>query len=82
MNDLAAVLDQWSRAAERLLWDRPWTSVFEPDDSSGRWFGGGELNAAANLVDRHDRPCAGRDRCLDLVHELTSYPINRTLVSN
>src|SRR5438270_909414 len=53
MNDLGAVLDQWSRAAGQLLWDRPWTSVFEPDDSSGRWFVGGELSAAANLVDRH-----------------------------
>jgi acetyl-CoA synthetase len=53
MNDLGAVLDQWSRAAGRLLWDRPWTSVFEPDDSSGHWFVGGELSAAANLVDRH-----------------------------
>jgi acetyl-CoA synthetase len=50
-------LAQWSEAAGRLSWDRAWTTVFEPDGPSGRWFVGGELNAAVNCVDRH---AAGR----------------------
>src|SRR3954466_8865397 len=59
MNDPEPFLGRWSQAAEQLLWDRDWTSIYEPDGSSGRWFVGGELNAAVNLVDRHAARHAG-----------------------
>jgi len=38
-----------------LLWSRPYDTVFEPTDAvpGGRWFSGGELNAAFNCLDRH-----------------------------
>jgi acetyl-CoA synthetase len=53
MSDPERFLSQWSEAAGHLAWDRPWTAVFERDGPSGRWFVGGELNAAVNCVDRH-----------------------------
>jgi acetyl-CoA synthetase len=53
MSDPARCLTQWSEAAGRLSWDHAPTAVFEPDGRSGRWFVGGELNAAVNCVDRH-----------------------------
>jgi acetyl-CoA synthetase len=53
MSDPGRFLSRWSEAAGRLAWDRPWTTVFEPDGPCGRWFVGGELNAAVNCVDRH-----------------------------
>jgi acetyl-CoA synthetase len=48
-----AALGRWSEAAEHLVWDRRWTDVFESTGGPGRWFVGGELNAAVNCVDRH-----------------------------
>ena len=53
MSDPERFLSQWSEAAGHLAWDHPWTAVFERDGPSGRWFVGGELNAAVNCVDRH-----------------------------
>ncbi|HEU5450106.1 MAG TPA: acetyl-coenzyme A synthetase N-terminal domain-containing protein, partial [Acidimicrobiia bacterium] len=52
-DDCNAALARWAEAAERLVWDRRWTSVFEPTGRSGRWFVGGEINAAVNCIDRH-----------------------------
>jgi acetyl-CoA synthetase len=57
VSDSERFLTQWSEAADRLAWDHAPTAVFEPDGPSGRWFVGGELNAAVNCVDRH---AAGR----------------------
>ena len=59
--DAGAALARWAEAAETLVWDRRWSSLFEPAGGSGRWFAGGALNAAVNCVDRHlpdraDRP--------------------------
>ncbi|WP_435320433.1 acetate--CoA ligase [Haloarchaeobius sp. TZWSO28] len=42
----------WRRAADQLTWSRQYDSVLSTDDDI-RWFPGGELNAAANCVDRH-----------------------------
>ena len=52
-DDCNAALARWAEAAERLVWDRRWSNVFEPTGRSGRWFVGGELNAAVNCIDRH-----------------------------
>src|SRR5688500_16725679 len=46
-------LARWSEAAETLDWDSRWTTLFEASGRSGRWFVGGELNAAVNCLDRH-----------------------------
>ena len=49
----------WERAAARLEWSRPWHTALEWDPPAGdeipaaRWFVGGQLNVAANCLDRH-----------------------------
>ena len=46
--------DCWSAAADLLAWETPYTEVL--DDSNPpfyEWFADGELNAAANCLDRH-----------------------------
>ena len=52
-DDCNAALTRWAGAADHLVWERRWTAVFEPSGRSGRWFVGGELNAAVNCIDRH-----------------------------
>ncbi|MDS1270826.1 AMP-binding protein [Lipingzhangella sp. LS1_29] len=52
---------RWTRAAEELVWDTPWSRLYTPEEPYGRWFTGGRLNIATNCVDRHaeregDRP--------------------------
>jgi acetyl-CoA synthetase len=46
-------LAQWSEAADTLDWESRWTTLFEGSGRSGRWFVGGEINAAVNCLDRH-----------------------------
>ncbi len=47
----------WGRVGKRLDWTRPYTRVkdtsFDPADLHIRWFADGELNLAANCLDRH-----------------------------
>lgn len=44
----------WADVAERLDWDTKWeTVVTKGEGSIARWFGGGQLNACHNCVDRH-----------------------------
>jgi acetyl-CoA synthetase len=47
----------WRKQAERLDWTKPFKEVkdtsFDADDLHIRWFADGELNAAANCLDRH-----------------------------
>ena len=47
----------WAEQAENLQWLRPFTEVkdtsFAPEDLHIRWFADGELNVAANCLDRH-----------------------------
>jgi len=46
--------DCWTRAADMLDWDTEYTEIL--DDSNPpfyEWFADGELNAAANCLDRH-----------------------------
>ncbi len=44
----------WAAAAERLDWATPWQQVLDWSDAPfARWFVGGELNVAANCLDRH-----------------------------
>jgi acetyl-CoA synthetase len=47
----------WRREAARLDWIKPFTKVsdvsWKPEDLHVRWFEDGELNVAANCVDRH-----------------------------
>ncbi|KAA0920280.1 acetate--CoA ligase [Aquicoccus porphyridii] len=47
----------WSQQAERLTWDKAPTKIknttFSHPDVSIKWFEDGELNVAANCVDRH-----------------------------
>jgi acetyl-CoA synthetase len=46
--------DAWERAADLLDWDTEYDQVLNDDDEPFyEWFVGGELNAAANCVDRH-----------------------------
>jgi len=44
-------VDAWEAAGDLLDWRRPYRTVF--DDEGNDWFPGGELNAAANCLDRH-----------------------------
>ncbi|KQS68697.1 acetate--CoA ligase [Modestobacter sp. Leaf380] len=44
----------WADAAQRLEWSKPWGEVLDwTDPPFAKWFVGGELNVAANCVDRH-----------------------------
>jgi acetyl-CoA synthetase len=43
----------WDRQADRLQWDRRWASTLTWDPPYASWFAGGQLNAAANCLDRH-----------------------------
>ncbi len=48
----------WGRLAEDLEWSKPWTSVLAGRGADARWFGGGQLNASVNCLDRHVRGAA------------------------
>ena len=47
----------WGEMAKNLNWDKPFTQVkqtrFSADDTEIKWFADGELNVAANCLDRH-----------------------------
>ncbi|MBO3735716.1 acetate--CoA ligase [Glycomyces niveus] len=44
----------WERQARRLDWSKDWDRVLDWDDPPfAKWFTGGELNVAANCLDRH-----------------------------
>ncbi|SDF60856.1 acetate--CoA ligase [Klenkia brasiliensis] len=44
----------WAEAAQRLEWTKPWDEVLDwSNPPFAKWFVGGELNVAANCVDRH-----------------------------
>ena len=43
----------WTAEARRLDWMKPWHTFFEKDSPLVRFFVGGELNLAANCLDRH-----------------------------
>jgi len=44
----------WANQAETLLdWTKPWDTVCEWNPPHARWFVGGQLNVAANCLDRH-----------------------------
>ena len=47
----------WSEMAKNLNWDKAFTQVkqtrFSTDDTGIKWFADGELNVAANCLDRH-----------------------------
>ncbi|QDO88085.1 acetate--CoA ligase [Ornithinimicrobium ciconiae] len=45
--------DQWADLADLITWDSPYSSLWEPDERSGRWFTGGTLNLSVNCLDRH-----------------------------
>ncbi len=44
----------WARqSAELLEWTKPWETVCEWNPPHAKWFVGGQLNVAANCLDRH-----------------------------
>jgi acetyl-CoA synthetase len=43
----------WAEQARALRWIRPWDRVLEWQPPHAKWFVGGQLNAAANCVERH-----------------------------
>ncbi len=44
----------WARqAGELLTWTKPWETVCEWNPPHAKWFVGGQLNVAANCLDRH-----------------------------
>ena len=44
----------WARqAGELLTWSKPWETVCEWNPPHAKWFVGGQLNVAANCLDRH-----------------------------
>src|SRR5579863_4598301 len=43
----------WAEQAERLDWIKRWDKVLEWNAPWAKWFVGGQLNVAANCVDRH-----------------------------
>jgi acetyl-CoA synthetase len=45
----------WARQAAELEWIRPWTKVLDWQPPFAQWFVGGQINVAANCLDRHVR---------------------------
>ncbi len=43
----------WAKEAAELQWTTPWSTVLEWTPPFAKWFVGGQLNVAANCVDRH-----------------------------
>jgi acetyl-CoA synthetase len=43
----------WADQARALTWIRPWDRVLEWTPPHAKWFVGGQLNVAANCLDRH-----------------------------
>jgi acetyl-CoA synthetase len=43
----------WADQARALTWSRPWDQVLDWREPDARWFVGGQLNVAANCLDRH-----------------------------
>ena len=44
----------WAKqSAELLQWTKPWDTVCEWNPPHAKWFAGGQLNVAANCLDRH-----------------------------
>ena len=45
----------WAKIAERLHWNKKWSSVCEFDfvNANIKWFEGGKLNVSVNCLDRH-----------------------------
>ena len=44
----------WAKQAETLLdWSKPWETVCEWNPPHAKWFVGGQINVAANCLDRH-----------------------------
>ena len=45
----------WAKIAERLHWNKKWSSVCEFDFANAniKWFEGGKLNVSVNCLDRH-----------------------------
>ncbi|HZI28207.1 MAG TPA: acetate--CoA ligase [Gemmatimonadaceae bacterium] len=43
----------WEEEARKLEWIRPWSKVLEWNPPRAKWFVGGQLNVAANCLDRH-----------------------------
>src|SRR3954449_9993560 len=43
----------WEKQARRLQWDKDWDTAGEWEPPFAKWFVGGQLNVAANCVDRH-----------------------------
>ena len=43
----------WAERARALDWIKPWQTVLEWTPPRARWFTGGQLNVAANCLDRH-----------------------------
>jgi acetyl-CoA synthetase len=43
----------WETQARRLQWDKEWETALEWEPPFAKWFVGGQLNVAANCVDRH-----------------------------
>src|SRR4029078_12007606 len=45
----------WAGFARELEWITPWSHVLDWDPPDAKWFVGGQLNVAANCLDRHVR---------------------------
>ena len=43
----------WEEQARRLTWERPWDTALDWQPPFATWFGGGQLNASVNCLDRH-----------------------------
>lgn len=43
----------WSIAAKKLVWRKPWHTVFSGNFANCKWFEGGELNVTETCVDQH-----------------------------
>jgi acetyl-CoA synthetase len=68
----------WADEAENLDWFRPFERVLDWHPPDARWFGGGQLNACYNCVDRHVQAGHGEQTAIvwegEPVAPRTSHP--------
>ena len=54
--EASQLMQFWSQVAkDRVAWLKPWDTILTGDLHQGnvKWFSGGQLNVAANCLDRH-----------------------------
>ncbi len=62
----------WTRAAARVDWHTPWTTLYEAFEGSFRWYTGGTTNLSVNALDEHAKNHPERPALISIVEDGTT----------